>query len=167
MSRRSVLSIFGTAVIALIVGSALGSALFSTRTTTTELSTESLTTTVSTIVTVTTVSQSRLFELRFVQQGACSAPQAFLAPWAVTLGNKTTIAEPSNATLPISESSFEAATLFQNHSTIVFSVPDGVYTYTVYPHTFLGQQGNSVIVNGSDATVNVGPPEISCTSSSG
>ena len=50
------------------------------------------------LTTVTTAINysSRFYELVFVQIGACPQ-QYYIAPWSVTLNNKTTITEPSNA----------------------------------------------------------------------
>ena len=101
-------------------------------------------------------------EVVFSQSGACGN-QYYLAPWSVTLSGKgmvETIVEPSNASLPISETSYTASLVFKAYSNIVFSVPNGIYSYVVKPG-FLAQSGN-VSVQGSDVTVQVHEPPVSC-----
>src|SRR6267143_4531168 len=68
-------------------------------------------------------------EVVFSQSGACGS-QYFLAPWSVTLSGKgmiETIVEPSNASLPISETIYQSSLEFKAFSNIVFSVPNGIY----------------------------------------
>lgn len=96
----------------------------------------------------------------FVQQSACPGG-IYLAPWEVMLGNMTAV-QPSNATLPLSESSFEAAHAFFNDSIISFLVPNGTYPYQVLPKAFLGMSG-TLTVNGSDVIVEVHAAPVSCT----
>ena len=79
------------------------------------------------------VTTSTVYKVAFKQLGACSPP-AFVSPWSVTLGNLTE-AEPSNATIPVRNDSIVASPSFENLSTIVFSVPNGVYHYLIYPPT--------------------------------
>ena len=101
-------------------------------------------------------------EVVFSQSGACGN-QYYLAPWSVTLSDKgmvATIVEPSNASLPISETNYTASLEFKAFSNIVFSVPNGIYSYVVKPG-FLTQSGN-VLVLGSDVTVQVHEPPVSC-----
>jgi hypothetical protein len=101
-------------------------------------------------------------EVVFTQSGACSN-QYFLAPWSVTLSGKgmvETIVEPSNASLPISETNYTASLKFKAFSNIVFSVPNGFYTYVVRPG-FLGQSGD-LSVQGSGITIQVREPPVSC-----
>ncbi len=137
------------AVVALVAGLGIGSVSFPTTTTTTK--------------TVTTPAGApRLYEVEFAQQGVCS-PEVWLAPWAVTLNNQTVV-RPSNATLPLSENSFGAGASGENYSVIAFSVPDGTYSYIVYPQSFLGQTGN-VTVDGSDVLITVHGAPVSCTTS--
>jgi hypothetical protein len=104
--------------------------------------------------------ETRFYDVTFHQSGACS-PLAFVAPWSVTLGN-VTVAEPSNATLPIPGGSFAAGPENQNLSTIAFSVPDGVYQYSLSPSGAFAQPAGSVTVNGSDVTVELEGPILSC-----
>jgi hypothetical protein len=102
----------------------------------------------------------RLFEVTFHQSGACS-PLAYVAPWSVTLGNETVV-EPSDAALPIS-GGFVAGPEYQNLSTIVFAVPDGVFQYTLAPSGAFSQPAGSVTVNGTDVAVELSGPDVTCT----
>ncbi len=111
-------------------------------------------------LTTSTAGGSQLYDVAFHQSGACS-PLAYVAPWSVTLGNET-IAEPSNATTPIS-GGYVAGPEYQSLSTIVFSVPDGVYQYTLSPHGAFAQPAGSVTVNGSDVSVELSGPDVTCT----
>jgi hypothetical protein len=66
-----------------------------------------------------------------------------------------TVAQPSNATLPLS---YNGARLTgdSNYSTISFSLPDGTYSYTILPHDPLGSaQSGNVTVEGSNVVVQV------------
>ncbi len=137
------------AVVTLAIGLGIGSVSFPTSTTVTRT------------LTTTPTGASRLFEVEFIQQGVCSDPEVWLAPWAVSLNN-VTIVRPSNATLPLSESSFGAGPSGENYSTISFSVPNGTYNYTVYPRSFLGETG-IVTVDGSDVLITVNGAPVSCT----
>ncbi|MGD0319308.1 MAG: hypothetical protein ABSB56_06415 [Nitrososphaerales archaeon] len=105
--------------------------------------------------------QSHLYEVEFTQQGVCS-PKVWAAPWAVVM-DKQTIVQPSNATLPLSESSFQASPSFENYSAIWFSVPNGTYSYAILPQVALPQHSGSVTVDGKDTTVEVQGAAISCT----
>jgi hypothetical protein len=77
--------------------------------------------------------------------------------------DKQTIVQPSNATLPLSESSFQASPSFENYSAIWFSVPNGTYSYAILPQVALPQHSGSVTVDGKDTTVEVQGAAISCT----
>jgi hypothetical protein len=112
--------------------------------------------------TLTTFSavETKLYDVTFHQSGACS-PLAYVAPWSVTLGNET-IAEPSNATLPIQNGTFFAGPQYQNFSTIAFSVPDGVYQYRLAPYGAFGPNSGSVTVSGADVSIIANGPILSC-----
>lgn len=110
---------------------------------------------------IQTNEQSRLYEVEFTQQGVCS-PKVWTAPWAVVM-DKQTIAQPSNATLPLSENSFKASPSFENYSAIWFSVPNGTYSYAILPQLALPQHSGSVTVDGMDTTIEVHGAAISCT----
>ena len=106
-------------------------------------------------------SEARFYEVSFHQSGACS-PSAYVAPWSVTLGNQT-IAEPSGATLPIPNGTFSAGPANQNLSTIVFSVPNGVYGYRISPYGAFSPTSGTITVDGSDVSVEANGPILSCT----
>jgi len=103
---------------------------------------------------------TRLYDVTFHQSGACS-PLAYVAPWSVTLANQT-IAEPSNATLPIPGGPYAGGPQFQNLSTIAFSVPNGLYQYRLSPSGAFAQPTGSVMVNASDVSIEVSGPVLSC-----
>jgi len=105
--------------------------------------------------------QSRLYEVEFTQQGVCS-PRVWTAPWAVIM-DKQTIAQPSNATLPLSENSFKAEPSYGNYSAIWFSVLDGTYSYVILPQLALPQHSGNVTVDGVDTTIDVHGAAVSCT----
>lgn len=105
----------------------------------------------------------REYQLRFVGQGTC-APPVFVATWGVVLDNRTTVVEPASATLPISNTEYLAGA-FQNRSMIVFSVPEGVYTYSVAP-TFVRTAG-TITISGGDVNVTVPAPPVACTTTLG
>jgi hypothetical protein len=113
----------------------------------------------------TTVSSTqqttRLYELIFSQTDSCFPP-LYYGIWAVTLNNKTTLAEPPWATLPLTEGNETAAAYYKSRSEITFSVPNGIYSYTVYPETFFSGQSGVVTVNGSDSDVQVQRLSIPC-----
>lgn len=115
---------------------------------------------VSNFTLTTSVGGARLYDVTFHQSGACS-PLVYVAPWSVTLGNET-VAEPSNATLPIS-GGYVAGPEYQSLSTIAFSVPDGVYQYALSPQGAFAQPKGSVTVNGSDVSVELSGPAVTCT----
>jgi hypothetical protein len=76
------------------------------------------------------------------------------------MGLVGTIVEPSNASLPISETHYTASLPYKAFSNIVFSVPNGIYGYVVKPG-FLAQAGN-VLVQGSGVTIQVHEPPVTC-----
>jgi hypothetical protein len=98
---------------------------------------------------------SQLYQLEFVQESNC-AYGSWLFPWAVVLDNSTVVVQPSNATLPLTYSGTHL-TSDSNYSTIVFSVPNGTYNYTIVPNDpFNPEQSGNVTVAGSDVQVEVG-----------
>jgi hypothetical protein len=103
---------------------------------------------------------TQVYKVTFNQTGQCPPPRLYYAPWYVTLGSETQI-EPPNATLPLSTLSGTAASYYQRYSTILFSVPDGTYEYTlqvVGSSPFVG----TVAVNGSDVTISVLGQAVAC-----
>jgi hypothetical protein len=111
-------------------------------------------------LTTSSAAETRFYDVTFHQSGACS-PLAYVAPWSVTLGNET-IAEPSNTTLPIPGGSYVAGPENQNLSTIAFSLPDGVYQYSLSPSGAFPSPVGSVTVNGSDVIVELEGPLVTC-----
>jgi hypothetical protein len=153
MKNPAVIPIVVIILLTLVIGIEIGSVSFPSSATSTRT------------VTATSPKETPLlYGVEFVQQGACSGA-FWLAPWAVTLNNQT-IVRPSGAKLPLSESGFQAEGTSENYSTISFSVPDGSYSYAVYPQNFLGQTGN-LTANGDDIVVQVHGAPVSCTTSSG
>jgi len=98
---------------------------------------------------------SQLYQLEFVQESNCYYG-SWLFPWAVVLDNSTVVVQPSNATLPLTYSGTHL-TYDSNYSTIVFSLPNGTYNYTIVPNDpFNPEQSGNVTVAGSDVQVEVG-----------
>jgi hypothetical protein len=77
-----------------------------------------------------------------------------------------TEAEPSNATLSIPSSPITAGPTLVNSSIIVFSVPDGVYQYTISPEFGFSPSSGTVRVQGDDVTIML-YEEISCSLGAG
>lgn len=96
---------------------------------------------------------SRQYQLEFIQESNCPYG-SWVVPWGVVLDNHATGVQPTNATLPLSYSNARL-TSNSNYSTISFSVPNGVYNYTVVPTGFAGKQSGNVTVSGSNVEVEV------------
>ena len=102
---------------------------------------------------VTSTLTSHLYQLEFIQESNCHYG-SWLVPWAVVI-NHLTVVQPSNATLPLT---YAASRLTSNstYSTIWFSLPNGIYTYSILPNNFSGQeQSGNVTIDGSDVVVQV------------
>ena len=100
---------------------------------------------------------SQLYQLEFVQESNCYYG-SWHYPWAVALDNTTIVVQPSNATLPLA---YDEATGVPysdiNYSTIVFSVPNGTYSYSVLPKDpFNPEESGNVTVDGSGVQVMIG-----------
>jgi hypothetical protein len=111
--------------------------------------------------TSTSTAGTQLYDVTFQQVGDCSPPE-YVAPWSVTLGNET-IAQPSNATLPAT-GGFSTDPAF---STIVFSVPEGIYQYSISPTGEFSASSGVVTVDGLGVTVMVYGPAIGCVTTTG
>jgi hypothetical protein len=111
-------------------------------------------TTTTTPVT-TSNSSSRLYELIFNQTSPCSSQSTYYAPWGVILDNATTITEP-NLESPPGSFFYGWSPAFKNYSVIIFSVPNGRYSYAEWPNNVFTQKG-TVVVNGVDTVVHVEP----------
>jgi hypothetical protein len=94
----------------------------------------------------------------FQQLGACF-PTFWGVPWSVTIDNMTEV-QPFGMPLPL-QGSVLFGTSNQNHSVIVFSLPDGSYQYRVRPDFFTPASG-TVDVNGTDALVQIAYTGTSC-----
>ena len=150
-------------VIALFAGAAIG--YFGSPTPVQTVTTTSVSTSTA-IVTTTSAAETlppgaRLYQVVFKQSGACT-PTVYAAPWSVTLGSWT-VAEPSNATLPIDTTVGSAGPSYANDSVIVFSVPNGEYNYNIAVGWTFGNASGVVNVNGADVTVLLQGPGVSCT----
>jgi len=101
----------------------------------------------------TSTMTSHLYQLEFVQESNCPYG-SWLVPWGV-MNNHLTIAQPPNATLPLS---YGATHLTGNstYSTILYSLPNGTYNYSILPNDPLGtEQSGNVTVDGSKVVVQV------------
>ena len=103
------------------------------------------------------------YRVTFQQEGACS-PAVYVAPWSVTLGN-TTESEPPN--MAVSNGGYSAGPEPPSVYTIVFSVPNGTYQYSVHPQGAFYTYSGTVTMNGSDVSIMVNGPVISCTTTTG
>jgi hypothetical protein len=131
--------------------------------TTSQVTTTTRTTTVTVVITSTySTPANKLYNVIFQQGGACSPP-VYTIPWSVTLGNKTE-AEPPNTPLPIANGSYSAGPEPPSLYTIVFaSVPNGTYLYKIAPSGPFYITSGTVTVNGTDVSVPVEGPVVSCT----
>ncbi len=136
----------------LVAASALayGASLPSTRIVTTTVSAPS-----------TNSSGVRVYQVTFRQVGDCT-PAVYTAPWSVAMGAETE-AEPANTTLPVPSSGISGSPSFVNESAIVFSVPNGVYSYTIAPKFGFSSTSGTVTVQGDDLTISL-YQEFSCSS---
>jgi len=97
------------------------------------------------------VTTSHLYQLEFVKESNCPYG-SWLVPWGAMI-NHQTIAQPPNATLPLS---YGATRLTGNstYSTILFSLPNGTYNFSILPNDPLGtEQSGNVTVDGSKVVV--------------
>jgi len=91
------------------------------------------------------------YRVEFVQESNCPYG-SWLIPWAVEI-NHQTVVQPSNATLPLS---YPTSRLTSNsaYSGISFPLPNGTYSYTVFPNNVNGQeQSGNVTVDGNNVVV--------------
>jgi len=91
------------------------------------------------------------YRVEFVQETNCPYG-SWLIPWAVGI-NHQTVVQPSNATLPLSYST-SRLTSNSAYSVISFPLPNGTYSYTIFPNNFNGQkQSGNVTVDGNNVVV--------------
>jgi len=150
--------ILAALVIGLLVGAVAtyalaGPTLGRTRTlTSTALSTSLIMTTITSTL---TASSAELYRVTFNETGGCDAsPQSpfYFERWYVTMDN-ITLVQPSNVTVSqINNQTGGRQGQYQDVSTIVFTVPDGNYSY--YASNGAGGIGAGFVnVNGSDKDV--------------
>jgi hypothetical protein len=127
----------------------------------TTTSATSLTTTLTTTVTASCDSSPSVHCVVFQQLGACN-PEFWGVPWSVTIGGTTEV-QPPSAQPPGADSGL-AGTMDGNLTVIVFSLPDGVYNFTVRPsNEYFTPSSGVVSVNGADVLVQIAYTGTSCT----
>ena len=113
-------------------------------------------------VTATSISE-RLYDVTFYQGPACGT--AYLTEWGVRLGNWT-LTEPSNVALSEIPENGGISTSSFNLTSIVFSVPSGVYHFTVYPTSLRittpdGSESTGIVtVTSSDVSIHTFSVEV-------
>ena len=107
---------------------------------------------------------AHLYNVTFQQMGACSPP-VYVAPWSVTM-NGTTKVEPPNGSVS-TNGGYSAGPEPPSVYSIVFSVPDGVYHYVLAPQGAFYTFSGTVTVNGSNLSVILEGPAVSCTTTTG
>jgi len=140
--------LIGIGAIVLVIGIALGSILLT-------ISRSAQTTTF-----IGGNNQNVLYELRFNESNPCDHP-LFITPWSVSLLDKTSIIEPPNSNL---SGNGVQATPDSNHSSIIFSVPNGSYVFSTNPRNAFFPQNGNVSVRGKDTTVMLQEQFASCGS---
>jgi hypothetical protein len=116
----------------------------------------------TTVTTRINSQSSQLYQLTFNQTDVCTN-FGTLIPWSVILMTSEgtyNVTEPSNSSIPLSECCDTAGSLA--YSSIVFSVPNGTYSYVT--HGFTTTTGN-VTVMGQDVTVIITVHPASCGTS--
>jgi hypothetical protein len=129
-----------------------------------QVSTTSLTQTTTQTITLSTSSKGstsppELYELGFNQTPVCNLPRMII-PWYVTLGNKTTIVEPPGDNLS------ECCTLTsynRSYTPIIFSLPNGVYNFSVFPNELYPRNG-TIMIDGKDENIELTISIASCGS---
>ena len=139
------------AVAIIVAGVVIGAGIFASSYLGTSRTVTETTTVTSTFA--TTSGTPQLYQLEFSQESNCPYG-SWLIPWAVVL-NGQTVVQPSNATLPLSSNGAHL-TGDSNYSTILFSLPNGTYNYTILPDNPLGSaQSGNVTIDGSGVVVQV------------
>lgn len=159
---RSYLVIAAAIVIAgVLIAASLFVAMGEVTKTSTSITTITSTTTVTGTVPESCNTSTTLHCVVFQQLGACT-PEFWGIPWSVTIGNTTEV-QPPGTTLPISNYSLEG-TSNENFSVIVFSLPDGHYSFTVSPSAgFFMPTTGSLTIDGTDVLVQIAYTGTSCT----
>jgi hypothetical protein len=133
------------------------STTITTTTTTSNQSTSSTAGSTSSSASNSSSAVVQVYKVTFVQNGTvCRGQTGYFQPWGITVDGMTEV-EPSNATLPIvSESGTN--TMYP----IVFSLPNGTYTFDALPVNAFYENSGSVQVAGSDVTIVVPGPVVYC-----
>jgi len=106
-------------------------------------------------VTIPCDASSALHCVVFQQLGACSNPEFWGVPWSVTVGGTTEV-QPPGAPPPGPDSGLEG-TLDENLTVIAFSLPNGTYSFTVWPpsgYTATPASG-TIVIDGANVTVDL------------
>ena len=111
----------------------------------------------------------KLYDVTFKEGLGCGG---YIDQWGVQLGNLT-ITQPPNIQLSqISENGYNASGKFAL-TTITFSVPNGTYSFTLYPTRFSSAPYNNTAVgdihgpSGSSGTVTVADSDVTIDTASG
>ena len=107
---------------------------------------------------------AQFHELEFNITGVCNPP-IFVIPWSVTLATsvgKITITEPPNSNIA---SECCEGTTSSAYSSIVFSVPNGAYSYVINPNNEFFTPSGNVTVNEQDLAIMLQQHIASCGSS--
>ena len=184
MRREAIIVVIAILVVASLGIGYLGGS--SARSTDTVTSTTTMVTTTASLVTTTSMITSstgttntstilQLYHQVTFNETGCIGPGAqaagdtvltYMPRWYVTMDN-VTIVQPSNATLPFANPGNESSSspAYATISTIVFTVPDGNYTYHASLGVFIanGQSepfdfNGTVAVNGSNVVIPVEGP---------
>jgi len=96
---------------------------------------------------------SHLYQVEFIQESDCPYG-SWLIPWGVVISYQMVV-QPSNATLPLSYAT-SRLTSNSTYATILFSLPNGTYNYSILPNDPLGtEQSGNVTVDGGKVAVQV------------
>ncbi len=128
----------------------------------TVLQTTTVVQTVTGTLTGADASSETLHELVFTQNIACPAGTSlagdFVYPWSVALNGSTTIVNPPNANISTKYPYDFSVSQNSSLGTIVFSVPDGIYDFALFPYSVAVSgpvQTGTVTIDGSNTAVQV------------
>lgn len=91
----------------------------------------------------TNFAPSQLYEVTFVQVSAC---HEYIHPWGVQLGNLSIVQPPTVSLNQIPSNGAYTASGNFNLTAVVFSVPGGTYSFTVYPTGILAPELNNTAI---------------------
>ena len=105
-------------------------------------------------------STGKLYNVTFIQEGACS-PEFWGVPWSVTVDGQTLV-QPVGTELPLNDFALRGTTN-QSLSIISFLLPDGSYQYQIRPSAgFFTPSSGTVNVEGNNMTVDIAYTGTSC-----